>query len=236
MRTTRMVAAVGLVALAALLATARSASVAAASPPASPVASAESSEPPPERPPFEVWLDRELPAAPQPGLTLDVGVTVWDKLGNEIPRMGRTIFLRAVPSGGGKPVETVAISDWPGHFRGSVEVPAAGLDRVELGISGTICKNDVCSPDDWVFPIAGVGPPPGAPITSLAGARFVLGGDPPRAGAPIDLSVIVEPNADWASWPQPPHVVVRAREPRGPNVATAELPLLAAADGRDRKS
>jgi hypothetical protein len=228
MRTRRAGAAVW---LALLLSTGPVGVAIAASPSPSPGVSAEPSGQPPERPPFEVWLDGELPAAPQPGSTLDVGATVWDRLGNEIPRMGRTIFLRAVPPGGGKPVEAVAISDWPGHFRGSVEVPAGGLDRVELGVTGTICENEVCRPDDWVFPIAGAGPPPGASLTRIAGARFVLGGDSLRAGEPADVSVVVEPRADWASWPQPAQVVVRAREPRGPNVATATLPVVDAAAG-----
>lgn len=201
-----------------------------ATPGAAVAASPSPSEQPPERPPIEVWLDRELPASPEPGSTLDVGVTVWDTLGNEIPRMGATIFLRAVPTGGGKPTQAVAISDWRGHYRGSVEVPPAGLDRVELGVSGTICENDVCRPDDWVFPIAGNGPPP-APVTSLAEARIGLADGGFRVAEPVDLSVVVEPNTDWASWPQPAQVVVRAREARGPNVATATLPLVDAAAG-----
>src|SRR5262245_31735114 len=231
MRRTRLGSALGFGLLSTLLLTAVPAGVAGGSPSPSPAASAEGSERPPERPPIQVWLDRELPGATHAGSTIEVGATVWDTLGNEIPRMGATIFLRAVPPGGGQPTQAVAISDWHGHFRGSVEVPAGGLDRVELGVTGTICENDVCRPDDWIFPVAGIGPPPDAPGTSLAEARIALGGGGLRAGEPSDLSVAVHPNTLWASWPQPAQVVVRAREARGPNMATATLPLVDAAAG-----
>ena len=230
MRGTRWAGGPGLALFAALLLVALPGAVAAASPSASPDASVAPSGEPPQRPPIQVWLDRELPGAPAPGSTLDVGATLWDTLGREIPRMGATIFLRAVPPGGGTPDQVVAISDWRGHYRGSVEVPAAGLDHVELGVTGTICENDVCQPDDWIFPIAGIGPPP-APVTSIAEARIVPGDGGLRAGAPSDLRVTVQPNADWASWPEPAQIVVRAREARGPNVATATLQLVDAAAG-----
>jgi hypothetical protein len=226
-----MAGALGLAALAALLATAIPGGAAATSPLASPAASAKASARPPERPPIEVWLDRELPAAPAAGSMLDVGATVWDTLGREIPRMGATIFLRAVPRGGETPTETVAISDWHGHYRGSVAVPATGLDRIELGVSGTICENDVCRPDDWVFPLGGFGPPPDAPVTSLAEARIAPGDSSIRSGKPSNLSVTIQPNTAWPTWPRPSQVVVRAREARGPNVATATLPLFDAAAG-----
>jgi hypothetical protein len=203
----------------------------AASPAASLVASAQPSERPPDRPPIEVWLDHELPASPPPGSRFAIGATLWDTLGNELPRMGATIFLRVVPPDGGKPAEAVAISDWRGHYRGSIEVPAGGLDHVEFGVSGTICENDVCRRDDWVFPLGGVGPPPAAPATSVAEARIVLGEAGLRSGEPTDLSVVVQPNADWGSWPRPAKVVVRAREARGPAIATATLPLVDSAAG-----
>jgi hypothetical protein len=205
--------------------------VAAASPSSSASASPGPSDLPPERPPIEVWLDRKLPAAPSPGTTIEVGVTLWDTLGKEIPRMGATLFLRAVPPGGGTPTQAVAISDWRGHYRGRVAVPEGGLDRVELGVSGTICENDVCRQDDWVFPIAGFGPPPDAPVTSVAEARIDAAGLSLAAGVPAQLRVVVAPSADWASFRLPAQVVVRAREPRGPNLATATLSLVDAATG-----
>jgi len=232
MRTTPALTACGLVLLVALLSSARPAPLAAASPSASPAASAAASEQPPERPPFEAWLDRPVPADVAAGDTLDVGVTIWDALGREIPRLGATIFVQAVPpTGGGDPVRVVAIRDWPGHFRAHVEVPAGGLDRLETGIPGTVCENDVCRPDDWLIPVAGTGPPPDASITTIAEARIDVGGTVLAANRPADVSVAVRPRADWPTVPLPAQLVVRAREPRGPNLATANLPLTDAAAG-----
>ena len=191
------------------------------------------SEQPLERPPFEVWLDRPIPTDARPGDRLDVGATIWDRLAGEIPRMGATIFLRALPAEGagnaaGPPAQTFARTDWPGHFRGTVEVPPGGLGGIELGVSGTVCENDVCGPADWVFDMGGVGPPPDAPISDLAEARISLGADPVD-GTPTELSAVLTPQADWESLPAPDAIVVRAREPRGPTLATASLALTDAA-------
>jgi hypothetical protein len=234
MRTTPTLAACGLVLLVALFSTARPAPLAAASPSPSPspAVSAGPSERPPERPPFEAWLDRPIPVGAAPGAALDVGVTIWDALGREIPRLGATIFVQAVPpAGGGDPVRVVAIRDWPGHFRAQVDAPAGGLDRIETGIPGTVCENDVCRPDDWLIPVAGAGPPPDAPITTIAEAQIDVGGHAIAANQPADMSVVVRPRADWENVPLPAEIVVRAREPRGPNLATAVLPLTDRAAG-----
>ena len=204
------------------------AGITAASP--SPEPSAPPSEGPPERPPFEVWLDRPTPTDAEPGDKLDVGATLWDGLGSEIPRMGATIFLRIVPAeGAAAPAQTIARANWPGHYRGTVEVPEGGLGRLELGVTGTICENDVCRPDDWVFTMGGVGPPPDAPVTGLAEARISVGGDV-VAGTPTDVTVALTPQGDWESFPAPAAIVVRARAPRGPNLATASLTLTAPSD------
>jgi len=194
---------------------------------ASPVrgASPAASEQPPARPEFEVWLDRPVPADASPGDQVDVGATVWDRLGGEIPRMGATMFLRIVPAeGSAAPSQTTARTDWPGHYRGSVEVPAGGIGRLELGVTGTSCVNDVCQRDDWVFAMGGVGPPPDAPIPALAEAQITVEDDL-VAGTPSAVTVAVTPQGDWESFPAPDSIVVRAREPRGPNLATASLPL-----------
>ncbi len=231
--TTRLPTLCGLLLLVALVAVAWPATLAAASPPAE--VSPPPSEQPPERPPYEAWLDRPLPADAAPGTGLEVGVTIWDALGLEIPRLGATIFVQAVPPAGvGEPVRVVAIRDWPGHFRARIDVPPGGLDRVETGMPGTVCENDVCRPDDWIIPVVGAGPPPDAPITTLAAARIDVGDPALAADEPTDLSVVVRARANWESVPLPAQIVVRAREPRGPNVATATLPLADPATGTYR--
>jgi hypothetical protein len=183
-------------------------------------------ERPPERPLIQVWLDEPLQTEAPPGDEVTIGATLWDTLGGLVPDMGATVFLRALPAdGAGEPIRATAISDWPGHYRGIVVVPPGGLGGVELGTSGTMCENDICRPDDWVFEIAGDGPPPDAPITSLAAARIEIDGDELVAGRPTDLDVLITPNAEWLSLPLPDLLVVRAREPRGPKLAAASLRL-----------
>jgi hypothetical protein len=180
----------------------------------------------PERPPIEVWLDGPVPSDLAPGDPFDVGATLWDRVGQELPRMGATIFLRVQPAtGSGAPVQVFARSDWPGHYRGSAEVPEGGLGSLELGVTGTICENDVCRPDDWVFPIAGEGPPPEAPITALADARIDLASADVAAGQPVEVTVSLTPKAGWGSLRLPEEIVVRAHEARGPNAAVAPLGL-----------
>ena len=182
-------------------------------------------ERPPERPRIQAWLDAPLPTEAAPGDELTVGATLWDTLGGVVADMGATVFLRALPAdGAGEPMAATAISDWPGHYRGTVVVPPGGLGAVELGTSGTMCENDVCRPDDWVFEIAGEGPPPEAPITSLAEARIDVDGEL-VAGTPTDVEVALTANAGWLNLPVPDLLVVRAREPRGPNLAAASLRL-----------
>jgi hypothetical protein len=233
MRTRRGVAAAMLVLSAATLSAVGPAALMAASPSAAPAASASPSasasiapdeEQPPERPQIQAWLDRPLP--PDPTGDLDVGVTLWDSAGG-IPVMGATVFIQAVPPpGGGDAIRATAIRDWRGHYRGKLGAPAGGLDHLEVGVSGTICENDVCRPDDWLFEVAGVGPPPLALFTDLAGARIDVGTAGLTAGQASDVEVVLQPNADWESLRLPPQVVVRAHEARGPNLATASLPLV----------
>ena len=183
-----------------------------------------------ERPALQVWLDRPLPTNLAPGDQLDVGATIWDATAEAISPTGATIFLRAVPPEGSSEISNAtAISDWPGHYRGTVTVPPGGLGRLEMGITGTLCENDICGPNDLVFEIAGAGPPPGASITGLAEARIDYGAAALTAGQPADIEVVLEPNAEWDELSAPPELVVRAREARGPNLAIATLPLVDAA-------
>jgi hypothetical protein len=238
MRTRRGAATAILIVSAAAASSAVPAALIAASPSAKPAATASPSpsasiapdeERPPERPQIEAWLDRPLPTDPTGDL--DIGVTLWDSAGG-IPVMGATVFIQAVPpDGGGDPIRATAIRDWRGHYRGTVRVPPGGLDHLDVGVGGTICENNICRPDDLLFEISGVGPPPLALLTDIAEARIEVGGAVITAGRPADVDVVVEPNAEWDSLPLPPEIVVRAREARGPNLATASLPLVDAAGG-----
>jgi hypothetical protein len=196
---------------------------------ASPSPSAPPSEPlnPEPRPELQVWLDQPAPEGVQPGDELEIGATVWDATARQIANVGATIYLHAVPVDEAvEPSTATAIRDWPGHYRGTVSVPASGLGRLELGVTGTLCVNDVCAPMNNVFEIAGDGPPPEAPITSLASARVDVDPAGLIAKEATEISVILTPNAAWPSLPVPDELVLRVREPRGPNLAVATLPLV----------
>jgi hypothetical protein len=200
--------------------------VAAAESPSPSPAPAESGEPD-GRPRLELWLDAELPETPTPGATLAIGSILWDADRAAIAPIGTTIFYRTHGAPGDPPIETFARQDWPGHYLGTIEIPEAGLTGLEFGLSGTLCENDVCRRDDWLFPIGGIGPPPGAPVVAIAAATIDVLPEPIVADSPLALIIRVRPNEgiDPALFEMPASLVVRAREPRGPNVAVAEVAL-----------
>lgn len=194
----------------------------AASPAVSPTPEIE-----PHAPVVKVWLDRALPATVQPGTTLEVGGLLWNADDNLVTFAGTAIFVRAVGADGvPAKVRNPAIQDWRGHYAGRVEVPTDGLSGVEFGQTGTMCENDVCASHDSIFPLGGIGPPPGAALTSIATAMI----DPPIgplvAGQPLAITVRVRLNADWSgAFVYPPTLVIRVRQPRGPDIATSPLEL-----------
>jgi hypothetical protein len=59
----------------------------------------------------------------------------------------------------------------------------------------------------------------------LAEARIEADDTGLVAGQRLPVGVTLVPNAGWTELPLPGSVVVRAREPRGQNVAVARLPL-----------
>src|SRR5215210_2102509 len=196
---------------------------------ASPSPSAQPEPEDPGRPAILAWLDRSIPTDAATGTSIAVGVLLWDDRAAMIPDMGGTIQVRvhaSDPNVG--PVTVGGRSDWRGHFTATIVIPDGGVGSIDVFSPGTICENDVCRPDEWLFPIAGEGPPPEAPITSLAEARILLPAEPLVAGQPGEIAVRLEPRADWEAdaLVVPPSLVIRAREARGPNLATAALSLI----------
>ena len=202
------------------------AGIAAAESPSPSPAPGESGEPE-GRPLLELWLDADVPEKPAPGATLQIGAILWDPDRAAIAPIGTTIVYRTHGAPGDPPIETFARQDWPGHYLGSIEIPAAGLAGLDFGLSGTLCENDVCRRDDWLFPIGGIGPPPGAPVAAIATASIDLLAEPIGAGSSLAVTVRIRPNAgiDPELFEMPATLVIRAREPRGPNVAVAEIAL-----------
>lgn len=207
------------------------------SPTAAPSSSSDPSVPPNDGPPaVEAWLDQPIPIAARPGSRIGLGIVLWDPRSKAVASPARAIFVRVHPATTEvKPLDVSAPQNWHGHYTATIEVPDDGLGPIEFGVPGTMCDDSGCQPSDWLFPIAGIGPPPGAPVTSLATAAI----DPPPAplvaGQPIDITIRLRPNAglDPELFAMPETLMIRAHPPRGPIVATAVLTPVASAGAAD---
>ena len=114
-----------------------------------------------ERPPYEAWLDRRSRPTPPRAPALDVGVTIWDAPGLEIPRLGATIFVRrfrrrvpATRSASSPSATGRAISGPDRRPARRARSPRGGNG------SGRSARTTVCRPDDWIIPVVGAGLPP----------------------------------------------------------------------------
>jgi hypothetical protein len=195
---------------------------------ASPSPSAEPEGGDPGPPGIVAWLDRPIPADAAAGASLPVGVLLWDETGHSIPDMGGTIQVRVHATDPSvEPATVSGRSDWPGHFTATIVIPKGGVGSIDFFSPSTVCENDVCRPDEFLFPIAGAGLPPEAPITGLAEARILLPSDPLVADRAADISVRLEPRSDWDpdALVLPSSLVIRARQARGSNLTTATLSL-----------
>jgi len=166
------------------------------------------------------WLDRALPKDAAAGTEILVGATIWSSRDNG-PIGSSAVFFRLYAGDGGPDFsEVVATEDWRGHFSGNVIVPKGGVGELHIGTQGTSCDANGCTRSDAVYEIAGVGPPPMAPLTAIARAEIY----PPNvrvvAGQPFPLLVVLHPGAEWEpryfTFPATLRVVVR--DPRGPDL------------------
>ena len=89
------------------------------------------------------------------------------------------------------------------------------MSSSEAGFGGTACDATSCRREEALYPIAGVGPPPEAPLPAIARAEILVGATP-IAGEPTQVSILLEPNVGWsgATFATPDHVVLQVREPR----------------------
>jgi hypothetical protein len=164
---------------------------------------------------IEFWLDRPLPDDVAVGIEVPIGVMVWDveerALVSDNPP-----FVRLNPaSGDAEPSMVILVEDWSGHYGGTIPVPQGGKGEFQFGFGGTACDDTSCRRAETLFPVAGVGPPPDAPLPSIARAEIVVG-DPPIAGEPTDVSILLRPNVGWsgASFATPDQLFLQVREPR----------------------
>jgi hypothetical protein len=176
---------------------------------------------------IEAWLDRPVPTDPAPGSIVRIGVTLWFPAQRGlVPAQAVSLWWRPA-SGDGAPSQAVLNADWNGHGVADLVVPAGGAGRLEVGFHGTVCDNDGCQPHDTFFPIAGIGPPPDAPLPLIARAEI----EPPTAivaGRDADVGIVLRPRADWPAdvFALPDRLVLQARIPRGPTVVNAPARLV----------
>jgi hypothetical protein len=175
---------------------------------------------------IQAWLDRETPRDAQPGSTVRIGVTLWDRAAEELS-LWTNVYVRLWPPGAPDrlPPKADIRNDWPGHLVATATVPAGGLGSIEVGLHAIDCHPDgTCPLADIPMEIGGVGPPPDVPREKLIKGS-VSGVVDPVVGVPFDLTVDIEQLADWdpASLNLPDHLVAFAHHPRGPDLATAEL-------------
>lgn len=172
-------------------------------------------------PGVESWLDDPLPIDAPPGSELRIGATIWSTV-DEGPLAGSSVFFRLYSADGSADFnEVIPATDWKGHFVASVTVPAGGVGELHIGTQGSACDANGCTRSDAIYEIAGVGPPPTAPLTAIARAEVY----PPNvrvfAGQPFPLQVVLHPGAEWEPryFTFPPTLRVVVREPRGPDLA-----------------
>jgi hypothetical protein len=111
-----------------------------------------------------------------------------------------------------------------------VQVPDGGVARVEIGLTGSACDAQGCRESDWLFDIVGVGPPPDAPLPSVATARVELPADAVTAGRPAVIGIRLAPRVAWdpAAFRYPDTLLVEVAVPRGRTILDAQAAL---ADG-----
>ena len=211
------------VAMAVLAAAVAASAVAGAAAGASPAASAGSLPTRDSLGQIEVWLDADFitPDAP-PGGTLQAGFTFWD-LGQLTLKAVDGVYVRLRPAkGSAAPSEGRVRADFAGHVVADLVVPKGGPGTVQVGIHGRSCDaSGTCTPADIPLPIAGTGPPTGAPALELvSGSIHDIVGDIVTA-RPFSVTADVVPRGLWdvRSVGLPDTVDVIAFQPNDPTGA-----------------
>jgi hypothetical protein len=175
------------------------------------------------------WLDRPLPPDAPAGSPIEIGVTLWDPISGMSPRVNGLLNVRVAPAtGDAPPVGATASSDWDGHYVARLIVPPGGVGELGIGIEIVVCgAGGDCERFNGLFSVAGVGPPPGIPLTQIASGTILPPVDPVVAGLPFALEIELSPKADWepGTFRFPDSLGLDIREPRGPSVALAEATL-----------
>lgn len=188
-------------------------------------------------PGVEAWLDRPLPTDARPGTSVQIGAILWSRESNA--PIATSVFVRVHPaSGDGVAAEVATRQDWPGHVVAQVTVPAGGFGELEIGTTGSACTASGCVRSDALYAVAGVGPPPGAPLTTIATASVVPPAEQLVAAKALEYEVVLVPRAGWdaAAMPWPDELTLQVRRPREPVLAEAPMRLEDAPSGTYRGS
>jgi hypothetical protein len=168
---------------------------------------------------------------------VQIGAILWSRESGA--PVARPVFVRVHPAGGdGTPIEVATRQDWPGHVVAQVTVPAGGFGELEIGTAGSACTAGGCVRSDALYTVAGVGPPPGAPLTTIATASVVPPAEGLVAGEGLELEVVLVPRAAWdaAAMPWPDELTLQVRRPREPPLGESPVRLEDAPSGTYRGS
>jgi hypothetical protein len=169
-----------------------------------PVAGGRAASPSPEPvdpfPTVETWIDGPVEAPPDasPGGSVRAGATLWNTRDHSMFSVNGLVFRLYPAKGSAGPSVAQANQDAPGHLVADLTIPKGGVGRLEVATGGTECTTDGACRDVYQpLRIAGIGPPPDAPLGSLVRAELLpITGDV-VAGRPASIAVNVEPIGLW---------------------------------------
>ena len=127
-------------------------------------------------------LDTPIPPGAEPGSELPVGWRAWvPDVDGQWPFSGSPVFIRLSSADGSQATEAFGAENprGSGHYLATIEVPAGGVGRVEVGLFGESCVHGVCSRSDILFhlpdtqrvPLAVPAGPIDPPLPQLPRAR-----------------------------------------------------------------
>ena len=142
-------------------------------------------------------LDAPIPPDADAGAELEIGWRAWIPGGtSEWPFSGAPVFIRLTSPDGSSSTEAFGreTPKGSGHYLATIQVPAGGVGRVEVGLFGESCVRGACTRSDILFEL------PEEQRVPVAAAPVIV--DPPIPAAPAP-----EPEPMPAARATPPDTV-----------------------------